>query len=366
MNKPGPITNLQVAALTFTFIFSSTIAFLVSPLAEQASTTGAWCILVGGVIGFMVVALALRLFARQPTSYVGENGKSIVGKVPHVVILLLISFFLIHLTAFILREFTDFFVLTYLRETPSVAVCILVMVAVAALTQAGIPAVFRFAQGTFLFIGAFFVLKPLFFISELKAPIWHELIRVGDWRALWTQSYCIVPWMGELVLFVFIIPQFSNPGRVSKALWRGGLAGLYILLAEYVLIMLFFGPKLAGALVYPALELAGFIHLGDFIHNMDAFVVSIWFTALFIKLSILFASGTFIASQALGLRDYKTITLPLAALVVLESVHQARNPADLADFFKSCWPTFALSIELLPFLYPLVGWARHRFGKSSV
>ncbi len=366
MKKLGSITNLQVGALTFTFIFSSAIAFLIGPLSEQASTNGGWCLLIGGMIGLMLVALAVRLYVRQPTSYVGEYGRTVLGKVPHAVVLLLVSFFLTHLTAFILREFTDFFVLTYLRETPSSAVGILVMTAIAALTQAGMSAVFRFAQGTFLFIGLFFLVKPLFFISDLDAPIWHELIRISDWRTLWTQSYRIVPWMGELVLLVFFIPQFASPKRMNRAVWWGGLAGMYILIAEYLLVMLFFGPKLGGELVYPVLELAGFIHLGDFIQNMDAFAVSIWFTALFIKLSVLFASGTYIAAQAFGLKDYKTITLPLAALVVLESVYQARNPAELGDFFQSCWPTFALSIELLPFLYPLVGWVKQRFRKRSV
>lgn len=366
MKKLGSITNLQAGALIFTFIFSSTIAFLIGPLSQQASTTGGWCLLIGGVIGLMIVALALRLYVRHPTSYVGEYGRTVLGKVPHAVVLLLISFFLTHLTAFILREFTDFFVLTYLRETPSSAVAILVMMAIAALTQAGMSAVFRFAQGTFLFIGLFFLVKPLFFISELDSPIWHELVRISDWRTLWTESYRIVPWMGELVLLVFFIPQFAAPKRLNKAVWWGGLAGMYILIAEYLLVMLFFGPKLGGELVYPVLELAGFIHLGDFIQNMDAIAVSIWFTALFIKLSVLFASGTYIASQAFGLKDYKTITLPLAALVVLESVYQARNPTELADFFQSCWPTFALSIESLPFLYPLVGWVKQRFRKRSV
>ena len=366
MNKTRTITSLQAGALVFTFVFSTTIAFLAGPLAEQASTTGGWCILLGGTIGIALVTLALRIFEGNRTAYLGERGEEIVGKGLHCTILLLIAFFLIHLTAFILREFTDFFVLAYLRETPPAAVSILVMTAAAALTQAGLSAVFRFAQGTFLFIGLFFLVKPLFFIPSLDLPIWHEIFHVHDWRTLWTQSYSIVPWFGELVLLIFFIPHFSSPRGVRKSVWWGGMAGMYILLAEYMLILLFFGPKLGGALMYPALELAGFIHLGDFVHNMDALVVSIWFTAFFIKLSVLFTAGTFVASRMLGIQEYKNITLPLAALVVLESVYQARNPAELTSFFRSSWATYALFIELLPFIYPSVAWAKRRFGKRLV
>ncbi|MFC5530821.1 GerAB/ArcD/ProY family transporter [Cohnella yongneupensis] len=366
MNKNGSVTNLQLGSLAFTFVFSTAIAFIISPLAEKTSTTGWWCILFGGVMGLALVSFGARYAMHQPSEYAGVHGKKVVGKAVHTVILLLISFFLLHLASFILREFTDFFVLTYLRETPPIAVSVLVMGAVVALTQSGIPAVFRFAQGTFLFIGLFFLVKPLFFLNNLHAPIWHELIRIRDWKMLWTQSFCIIPWFGELILFLFIMPHFASPKRIRKALWWGALAGMYIFIAEYVLIIVFFGPNLAATLVYPALEVAGFIHLGDFVHDMDAIIVTIWFTAFFIKLSILFAVGTLVASQALALKNYKFITAPIAAFVVLLSVHQAKNPADLSDFFDRCWATYALTIELLPFLYPLVTWMRRRIGKPVV
>ncbi|MFD0672920.1 GerAB/ArcD/ProY family transporter [Cohnella sp. GCM10027633] len=361
MNEKNSITNIQIGSLAFTFVFSTSIAFLLSPLAGEASTDGIWCLIAGGVLGTAFSVLAMRYAIKKPGAYLGVQGKAIVGRAAHTAILLLVAFFLLHLAAFILREFTDFFVLTYLRETPPIAVSALVMLAAWALTQAGVSAVFRFAQGTFLFIGLFFLVKPLFFVADMNMPIWHEFIRFHDWRTIGTQTYSILPWFGELILLAFIVPQFASPRRASRAIWIGSLAGIYILIAEYVLVMMFFGPKLTATLIYPALELAGFVHLGDFIHNMDAVIVSIWITAFFIKLSILFAAGTFVTSQALALKDYKPIAAPLGALVVLVSIHQAKNPSDMSDFFASCWSTYALAFELLPFVYPLVAWARRRF-----
>lgn len=366
MNESNKISNVQIASLVFTFVFATTLAFLISPLAEAASLDGVWCILGGGALGIAIAFAALRYAKRQQQAYLGERGAKVIGRVAHTAIMLLLAFFYLHLTAFILREFSDFFVLTYLRETPPFAISSLVMLAAMALTQAGVSAVFRFAQGTFLFIGLFFLVKPLFFVADMNSPIWHEFLRVHDWRTLWRQAYCILPWFGELILLMFFVPQLANPKRTGRALWWGAIAGTYILIAEYLLIMLFFGPKLGATLIYPALELAGFVHLGDFIHNMDAVIVSIWFTAFFIKLSILFAVGAFVSSQALALKDYKPIAVPLAALVVLLSVHQARNPSDMADFFASSWPTYALCFELLPFVYPAADWIRGKIGKPAV
>lgn len=360
----GTVTGLQLGALTFVFIFSTTIAFLISPLAGAVAFEGGWCIVLGAIIGTALATLSLRFSLRQPSSYLGEYGGTILNKYLHKGILFMVSFFFLHLTSYILREFTDFFIPTYLRETPPAAVAALVMAAVASLTQSGVSTVFRFAQGCFLFIGILFVFKPIFFLTAMDTPMWYEFTRIHDWKALWAQTYAIIPWYGELIMFSYMIPELKINGNTRKVIWIGSLAGTYILLVEFLLMMFFFGPKLAATLVYPALELTGFLHLGDFLRNADALIVSIWFTGYFIKLSIIFTIGTLLCSQALSLTTYKSITFPLAAFVVSMSLILAKNPVQLSEYFNSSWATFALFIESLFFIYPLVLWIKSRRTRS--
>ncbi|MBW7473886.1 spore germination protein [Paenibacillus oenotherae] len=358
MKQKGSVTGLQLGAMTFIFVFSTTLAFLIGPLVKTASFDGWLCILIGGVAGTAAAVLSLRFALRRPDSNLGQYGSQIVGGPVHMCIMLLTAFFHLHLSAYILREFTDFFVPSFLRQTPPLAVAVLVMSAVVALTQSGISALFRFAQGCFIFIGLFFLLKPLFFVSALDSPMWHEFARVHDWRALWAQSFSIIPWYGELTMLAFIVPHFAAKLKTSKVIWISSMLGTYILIVEFFLIVLFFGPKLAGTLIYPALELTGFVHFGDFLYNLDALIVSIWFMGFFVKLCAVFAVGTLIFSEAMSMPYYQPITAPLAAIVVAFSLVMSRNPEDLASFFSSSWPTFALTVECLTLLYPLVAWAR--------
>ncbi|MEK0314958.1 GerAB/ArcD/ProY family transporter [Cohnella sp. 56] len=365
MRQEHTVTGTQLGALVFVFVFSTTIAFLIGPLAEHASFDGVWCILLGAAVGTAIVGGALRFAVRQPGSYIGDYGGSIVGQAVHRFILLFSAFFFLYLSAFILREFTDFFVPLYLRETPAVAVSILVMSAAAALAHSGVSAVFRFCQGVFIFIGGLFLIKPLLFATPLDSPMWHGFTRIHDAGALWEQTYALIPWYGELVMLAYIMPQFSTARHARRAVWIGAIAGTYILLSEFLLMMLFLGPKLSGAIMYPALELSGFLHLGDFVYNLDALIVSIWFAGLFIKLSIVFAIGTLFVSQALSVGDSRLITFPVAAFVVALSVVLARNPVELAKYFEGSWATFALFAEGLFFLYPLVSWARGLLGRRG-
>ncbi|CAI6058904.1 GerAB/ArcD/ProY family transporter [Cohnella sp. JJ-181] len=354
MKNQGTITGLQLGSLIFVYVFSTTIAFVLGPLAKEVAFGGVYCIALAAAAGTALVTLSLRFALRRPSAYVGVYGAKIMGRAGHTAILWLSAFFFLHLSAHILREFTDFFVPTYLRETPAVAVAVLVMSAAASMAQSGVSVAFRFAQGCFLIIGLLFLIKPLFFMPELHTPMWHAFIQIHDWKSLWGQTYSLIPWYGELVLLAYIVPQFEVGQKVRRAVWIGSMAGTYILISEFVLMIVFLGPKLSGALLYPALELSGFLHLGDFVHNMDAIIVSIWFAGLFIKLSIIFAIGTLLTSQALGLRDYKPITFSLAGFVVALSLVLARYPTELAHYFDSSWATFALFVQSLYFLYPLV------------
>ncbi|CAH1209501.1 hypothetical protein PAECIP111893_03037 [Paenibacillus plantiphilus] len=358
MKSNGTVTGLQLGALTFIFIFSTTIAFLIGPLVKAASFDGWLCILIGGIVGTAIAVLSIRFALRRPNSNLGEYGRKIVGSPVHTCIMLLTAFFYLHLSAYILREFTDFFVPSYLRQTPTLAVAVLVMSVVVALTQSGISALFRFAQGCFIFIGLFFLLKPLFFVSALDTPIWHEIARVHNWKSLWTQTYTIIPWYGELIMLCYVVPHFTSKQKTSRVLWISSMLGTYILIVEFLLIVLFFGPELAGTLIYPALDLTGFIHFGDFLYNLDALIVSIWFMGFFVKLCAIFAIGTLIFSEALSIKNYQPLTAPLAAVVVAISIVMSRNPEELASFFNSSWSTFALALESLTLLYPLVAWAR--------
>ncbi|NQX63840.1 GerAB/ArcD/ProY family transporter [Paenibacillus qinlingensis] len=364
MKQQGTVTGLQLGAMTFVFVFSTTIAFLISPLAGAVSFDGGLCIILASVVGTALATLSLRFALRQPSNYLGEYGSTIINKYLHKGILFLFSFFYLHLAAYILREFTDFFIPTYLRETPPAAVAVLVMGAVASLTQSGVSTVFRFTQGCFLFIGVLFAFKPLFFLTAMDTPMWYEFTRIHDWKALWAQTYAIIPWYGELIMFSYLVPELNTKQKTRRIVWIGSLVGTYILLVEFLLMMFFFGPKLAATLVYPALELTGFLHLGDFLRNTDALIVSIWFTGYFIKLSIIFTIGTLLCSQALSLRNYKPITFSLAAIVVLMSLILAKNPVELAKYFDSSWATFALFIEGLFFVYPLVFWIKSRKSVS--
>ncbi|WP_158594159.1 GerAB/ArcD/ProY family transporter [Cohnella faecalis] len=287
-----------------------------------------------------------------------------LGKPTHFCIMLVFSFFFIHVVAYLLREFVDLFTLAYLIKTPSWAVASLLMFAVACISQIGAWGIFRFAQACFLLIGFMFLILPIYLHGELNPTVWHGIWRLSEGKAIWQMTYNITPWYGELFLLLFFIPELKRAASVRGTIWFASIAGTYILTSVFLLSLLVFGPNLAGGLTYPLLELTGFIRIGDFMQNLDPVIVTIWFTAFFIKLSILFYSGVLTFSHALAIKEHRIFSMPLAALTVVMSIVIAPNPVEMNRFFDRSWSTFALFVECLPFIYVLAAWLRKR-AKSA-
>jgi spore germination protein KB len=93
LKQQGSVTGLQLGALTFVFIFATTIAFLISPLAGAASFDGGLCIVLSAFFGTALATLSLRFALRRPSSYLGVYGGTIINKYVHKGILFLLSFF---------------------------------------------------------------------------------------------------------------------------------------------------------------------------------------------------------------------------------------------------------------------------------
>lgn len=361
----GKATNFQLWSVFFVFCFATTIAFLIGDLGRSAQYDGWLAIVLGALFGTSLTAILVGFARKRPQEYLGIYGNRIIGKYPHLAIMLLFSLFNLHLTSYIIREFVDFFSQTYLRDTPNWAISLLFTFALFTLVQTGCTGIFRFAQSFSLFVGLMFLVKPLFFLDTIDPHMLKAFLTLHDARTVWDSTYRIIPWYGEIAMIAFFLPELEKPLQSIKWLWVAVGSGTYILISEYVLMLGFFGPELSGVLSYPALELARFISIGDFLQNLDPFIVSVWILSLFIKLSIIFYTGILTFSQAFAVSSPKLISLPLTALVAAYSLAIAHNPVELASFFNQSWASFAWFIECLPVVYVIVDYIKLRRSKHA-
>ncbi|MGG5254422.1 GerAB/ArcD/ProY family transporter [Neobacillus sp. SM06] len=359
------ITQNQLLLFFTLYFFSTAVGFSFGPLVKQTGYD-AWIVLyIGALCGVLFAFFTLKLAKRRPYEYLVHYGKEILPIWIHVPFMMVLFFFYLHLGAYILREYEDFMVQTYLPTTPGVAVGIIFGFVIAITVRLGIETLFRTAQGLFFIILVAVFLQNFFIGNEFEWDRWMAFVTNHQLPGFFKGVYSIAPWFGEVVLLIFFFPLISENKKTLKSIMWASAISTTMLVVNVVSILFLFGPDLASHLTYPTLEMIRYIHIADFIENFDPLMVAIWSTTVFLKVSIALYVAVIIFSQLFKLKDYRPLTFSLAMVMITMSLQMSENTAELNDFFEISWATFAYFVEFIPILYLVVDTIKRRNIKQK-
>jgi spore germination protein KB len=358
------ISQNQILFFFTLYFFSTTFGFSFGPLVALSQYDTWLCLCFGGLGGIVLVFFTLKIANRKKGEFFVHYGAGIVPIGIHIPLMVISFFFFLHLGSYILREYEDFMIQTYLPTTPGAAVGILFAITIAITVRIGIETLFRTAQGLFFVIIIAVILLNLFVIKELE---WNRLAAfVTNHRinGLLKGSYSIAPWYGEIILLVFFYPFIAEKEKTFKSIIWATFFSTVLLISTVVSVLLLFGPRLTTHLTYPVLELLRFIRIADFIENLDPLLIAIWSTTVFLKVGIILYVSTLILSQLLKLKDYRPLVFSLTFVMIILSLTMSENTAELNNFFQNSWATFALFVESIPVVYLLIDSIKKHFIKK--
>lgn len=103
---------------------------------------------------------------------------------------------------------------------------------------------------------------------------------------------------------------------------------------------------------YPSYALAKLIRLGDFLVRIEIIMAVIWFITIFVRLALLFYISIVGIAQVLNLKDYRSLTFPIALLLVPLSLLAFPNAA----YFQEFTPIWTIHALVMGFIFPLLLW----------
>lgn len=155
----------------------------------------------------------------------------------------------------------------------------------------------------------------------------------------------------EMAFIIFLGPFILQQGKTIKSLTLATLTSVVIIIINFVSAILVFGPGLVGNLVYPELELIRYVPPGGFFENLDPFILAIWLSSLFIKISLLLYISVIGLTHLLGLKDHKPFSLSMSVLMIGLSLFMVRSASELHHLFTHGLASFLVVPELIPSLY---------------
>ncbi|WP_284036885.1 endospore germination permease [Neobacillus sp. 114] len=360
MLEKGKISPHQFTIMIALFIVGGSVLYVPAGLIHTAKQD-AWLasILVVG-LGLLLVYMLNALGSNFPNMNFAQYCEKILGKWlgKFVSLLYFVYFFLS--TATFVRQFGDFVIIQLLRETPLLAVHILLIVIMIMGVRYGLE---PFSRAIGIFFPYIFLLFVLFILSLFPMIQFHQLQPVLD-NGLKPIMGAAVKALGtpylQLVLFLMIFPAVNQTKPAKKSFLLGTLIGGSVLTLVTLLCILCFGAIFSENQQFITYVLALNINIGGFWQRIEAIMAFIWFITIYIKITLYFYGSVICMGQILKLKEYKSLTIPLGFITLFLSLFINKNIVE-SDQQAEWWTAFSLPFGLfIPLLLLILSKVRKK------
>ncbi|GAA0432278.1 endospore germination permease [Lentibacillus halophilus] len=364
MIEKGRISALQMAVLLYPTVVATAILVLPATTGEFAKQDMWLSTIWASLFGYFSVFIAYRLHSYFPQQTMLQYSETIAGTVPGKLIGFGLLFFLIHTNGMNLRDYGEFVTGNFLQQTPLI-VTVASMAFVCAITvRGGLEVVARSSQ---IFVPVFIVL--FLFIVVLLIPSLNPqnvspIMGKGVAPSI-KGAFIPAQWFNELFLISFLLPYLHHKEKGLKWAMLSTALIMITLIITNVFALLLFG-NITSSFTYPVMDAARYISVADFLQHVEAVVMAIWVTGMFIKISVFFYAIVVGMAQWLQLSDYRPIVFPMGFLVIIVSMWSAPSLQKLSHFSSTTWPFYVLFfLTIIPILLLLTAMARKKISLQS-
>jgi len=360
----GRIGTRQAILLNITMITATVI--LSSPaIAAKHARQDAWLSMLLVIPLALPVALIIaKLGSLFPGQTLVEYPTQILGKWPGKLLGLLYLLWFFQISAVMIREYSNFLVDVFMRDTPIIAFSIIVVALAAYTVKKGLEVLARVNDIFLPLILISILILILLIIPEMNI---NRFLPVFDAGAVEIFRGAVSPWAwaAEVSTFAMLIPFIAQPGQALRiAVTTIPLVGLFFTLLAAATVATF-GPVI-GNMIYPVLNTARVINIAQFIERPEPLIMAIWVTGGLLKISIYYYVTVLGCAQWLALKDYRPLVLPVGAILVALSIILFENILELIHFLAYVWPPYALlTFEFgIPLTLLIIALVRKRGGNK--
>jgi spore germination protein KB len=119
--------------------------------------------------------------------------------------------------------------------------------------------------------------------------------------------------------------------------------------------------------LYPVMNVVRYISLAQFFEHVEAIVMAIWITGIFIKFSLIYYALVLGIAQWLDVSNYKSFVLPIGFLLVICGIWVAPTIQQMAHFFDTAGTFYFLFLEfMLPLFLLFVALIDRKYKDKSL
>ncbi|BBI35046.1 GerAB/ArcD/ProY family transporter [Cohnella abietis] len=359
------ISNFQLLSLVVIASIGTSSLYAPAVISQYAGRNCWYLVVVGGFVALFNMAVFLWLNRIYPDKNIIKICIHVLGPWLGSGVAALFIFFFMDVSSWVLREFSQFFIIALNPIIPQLWYLFAGVIMCAYAVFHGLEAFARVSEIIIFIMLATFVVIYLLLINQYHPEYLLPVMEEGLLKPL-KGLMLTTSWFGDL-MFVSMIIQHVRKTKHTVFYAFGAVGITVILLLMSVLsCTLLFGAETTATFTYPSVSLIQNIKLFSNIERFDAALVIVWVMCSFIKISVYFWSAIQGLSDLLRLRKPRMLIFPLAIGFVICSKFKVWGLIELATFYdKQAWyfVIFQLFIPVLLLLFALI---KEKFTKKEV
>lgn len=300
----------------------------------------------------IVLAILLNLFyCKLLAAFSGKNMFDIAelafGKHIGKIIILLYTWYALHLGALVLDNYGEFINIVGLPETPRVVPVMFFGILCAWVVKEGIEVLGRWGELFFAFFIVVLSITIFFAIPTIEINQIRPVLEEGLTPLIkGTIGIFAFPY-AETVLFTMITPFYKDRKSIYKIYIYGLLWGSMILLLIVFRNLLTIGPSKIMMHYYPSYIAVGRIHIGEFIQRAQILITVAFLITGFIKISVCLLAAVNGAAKLFKINEYRNIVVPVTILILNLSFIVYDNIMQTIEWAPNVYPYYAFIFQVI-------------------
>ncbi len=343
------LTLRQGQCLLIMFIFGSSAVLGASNLAGQ----DAWASLALGItIAIPIVLLYARIMKLFPEQSLYDIMETLFGKLVAKVFAILMVWYAVHLGSLVMRNFSEFIMVSALPSTPQLAVMFVLLFVTMYMARSGIQILAKWSIALLPVVLIVVVITialslQIMDFSNILPFLSHSprTIAIGAWQ---DTSF---PY-AETVLFLCASKGIKKEDSPYRLYFFAVIIGGSVLMLVFLRNLFILGAALLRIEYFPSFVATSVIQVGDFLGRIEGSISLNFILAGIVKITVCLLAASRGLAKIFGVPDHNKLIVPAGLLATALGAIVYNSTMEMYGFLKY------YGVYTIPFqiLIPLIVW----------
>jgi spore germination protein KB len=352
----------QVIYLIVSFIFGSSIIIGINNNAEQDS----WLSLFLAIAFILpVVLMYARIIKLNPEESLFDILEKLFGKIIGKIMVILMTWYAIHLGTLVICNFTRYINLSSLQNTPEILIAIVLLFITVYICRSPMS---TFGKWGIVMLSAIVLILLMTFIIAIPNMEINHITPVLNHSFGTILGGALVDFslpFAETVLFLCLGCFIKKSDNSYKIFITAILVGGIFLLVVFVRNLAVLGVNIMTDMYFPSFVTARVLQVGDFFTRIEGLITLNFIFAGVTKITVCLIAASKGIAKIINVKDNKDLILPTSLIFLAMSSIMYQNTLQMFDFL-SVYYIYAFPFQILiPFIVWIASEIRNKKDKNK-